>query len=331
RVLYGGRGLAGSGLFTIAHGKYFRRTQLYSGLTDGANLGKTVSLTVETDPTIRLRHETLREYCDKSYNQLLPIIAEKFNEEKERNEKLKEVKTRLNFEECFRTSRYYESKTMNTKEHERRRRSRRSRSPRPGVFSRIRRGRSRSPRQNSREKEGGLFKRMHSHIKTYDGSEDLEDHLKIFQAAAKTEWWAIPTWWHMFNSTLTGNVRVWFDDLPPESIDSCDDLKKAFLKNYLQQKKYIKDPIELHNIKQRDIESTEDFVRRYKLESIDVKGEPECMRISGFMHEITNPELIKRLHDKIPKTVDEMMRVTTSFLRREVAASNHEMKKPFPP
>ncbi|GJW70552.1 hypothetical protein Tco_0127469 [Tanacetum coccineum] len=51
------------------------------------------------------------------------------------------------------------------------------------------------------------------------------------------------------------------------------------------------------------------------------------MRISGFVHSITNPELIKRLHDKIPKTVDEMMRVTTSFLKGEVAASNHERKK----
>ncbi|GKD85799.1 hypothetical protein Tco_1356953 [Tanacetum coccineum] len=140
---------------------------------------------------------------------------------------------------------------------------------------------------------------MPSHVKTYDGSEDPEDHLKIFQTAAKTERY--------------------------------DDLKKAFLENYLQQKKCIKDPIELHNIKQRDGESTEDFVRRYKLESRDVKGAPECMRISGFVHGITNPELIKRLHDKIPKTVDEMMRVTTSFLRGEVAASNHERKKSFPP
>ncbi|GJR25869.1 hypothetical protein Tco_1102101 [Tanacetum coccineum] len=55
------------------------------------------------------------------------------------------------------------------------------------------------------------------------------------------------------------------------------------------------------------------------------------MRISVFVHGITNPELIKRLHDKIPKTVDEMMRVTTSFLRGEVASSNHERKKTFPP
>ncbi|GJV58973.1 reverse transcriptase domain-containing protein [Tanacetum coccineum] len=109
--------------------------------------------------------------------------------------------------------------------------------------------------------------RMPSHVKTYNGSEDPEDHLKIFQAAAKTERWAMPTWCHMFNSTLTGNTRVWFDDLLPESIDSYNDLREAFLKNYLQHKKCIRDPIVLHNIKQRDGESTEDFIQRYKSES----------------------------------------------------------------
>ncbi|GJT74396.1 reverse transcriptase domain-containing protein [Tanacetum coccineum] len=175
-----------------------------------------------------------------------------------------------------------------------------------------------------------LKTRMPSHIKTYNGSEDPEDHLKIFQSAAKTERWAMLTRCHMFNSTFTGNARVWFDDLPKETIDSYDDLKKAFLENYLQQKKCIKDPVEIHNIRQRDGESTEEFVRRYKLACRDVKGALECMKISGFMHGITNPELIKRLHDKISKSVDEMMRVTTAFLRGEVAASNRERKKSFP-
>ncbi|GJV91845.1 hypothetical protein Tco_1539658 [Tanacetum coccineum] len=105
---------------------------------------------------------SLREYYDKNYNQLLPIIAEKFNKEKKRNEKLKEVKARLNFGGSSGTSRYSESKTMSTGEHEKRHRSRRSRSPRPSpsVFSRKRRKRSRSPRQKPREKEGGVFKRL---------------------------------------------------------------------------------------------------------------------------------------------------------------------------
>nr|GEZ80713.1 reverse transcriptase domain-containing protein [Tanacetum cinerariifolium] len=342
--------------------------------------------TNSTRPSRHASDAALREYCDKNYNRLLPIIAEKFNQEKKRNEKLKEVKAQLNFKERSETSQYFESMTMNTREHERRHRSRRSCSPRhtPSVSSRIRRDRSRSSRQNSRE--GGVFKRLENRgksvyarsdiynrypypkytaarsesddsggghwksrskkqkssgdeddlsqpwpRKTYDGSEDPEDHLKIFQAAAKTERWAMPTWCHMFNSMLTGNARVWFDDLLAKSIDSYNDLKKTFLENYLQQKKCIKDPLEIHNIKQRDGESMDDFVKRYKLERRDVKGAPECMRISGFVHGITNRELIKRLHDKIPKTVDEMMRVTTSFLGGEVAALNHEQKKSFPP
>nr|GFA02433.1 reverse transcriptase domain-containing protein [Tanacetum cinerariifolium] len=64
-----------------------------------------------------------------------------------------------------------------------------------------------------------------------------------------------------------------------------------------------------------------------KNESRHVKGVPKCMRISGFMHGITNPELIKHLHNNIPKSVDEIMRVTIAFLRGEVAASNQARKK----
>ncbi|GJR60723.1 hypothetical protein Tco_1502885 [Tanacetum coccineum] len=129
---------------------------------------------------------------------------------------------------------------------------------------------------------------MPSNVKTYDGSDDPKDHLKIFQAAAMVERWAMPTWCHMFNSILTGSAR------------------------------------------QREGESTEDFVQRFKTESRHVKGAPECMRISGFMHEITNPELIKCFHDNILKSVDEMMRVTIMFLRGEVAVSNQARKKTLP-
>ncbi|GKC60006.1 reverse transcriptase domain-containing protein [Tanacetum coccineum] len=241
----------------------------------------------------------LREYCDRNYHQILPIIAKKVHQEKVQQEKLKAVKARLNFEEA---SQHSESGTLSRRRDLKKRlgsihlRSM-SRSPEP------RRGHYESPRKRDPERKT-VFKRLekaaetlkaatrvlaqerhnlllrniitkeypregwkrcqkvkvaqedirsqsqrgksrvlrmtcpnHGHIKTYDGSEDPEDHLKIFQTAAKLECWAMPTWCHMFNSTLTGNARVWFDDLPQESIDSYDDLNKAFLENYLQQKK----------------------------------------------------------------------------------------------
>ncbi|GJW50048.1 hypothetical protein Tco_0091399 [Tanacetum coccineum] len=204
-----------------------------------------------------------------------------------KQEKLKKVKARLNFEGCSRknskiqeVSQHSEFRTLDARDLRRKLRSRRShsisRSPERNlsVFSRIRRDRSESPKHRPEgRRDGGVFNRLggvtmrgHHHeilkhspkakiagvntgskgrrrqsqaLKKMNspnhGSDDPEDHLKIFQAAAKVKRWAMPTWCHMFNSTLIGSAKVWFDDLPLESIDSYDDLKKAFLANYLQQ------------------------------------------------------------------------------------------------
>ncbi|GKA61052.1 hypothetical protein Tco_0760459 [Tanacetum coccineum] len=118
----------------------------------------------------------LREYCDKYYHQLLPIIAEKVHQEKGQQEKLKEVKARLDFEGCSgRNSRIQEvsqhsmSRTPNVRgEHRRGRRSGGSRSmsgspERTSVFSRLRRDKSESPRHRQIGKEirdRGVFNRL---------------------------------------------------------------------------------------------------------------------------------------------------------------------------
>ncbi|GJY86581.1 reverse transcriptase domain-containing protein [Tanacetum coccineum] len=326
----------------------------------------------------------LEEFCEKHYEKLLPIMADKYEYEQRKKEKLEEVKARLDFGDARKKSTRVQESALRRERSRSSRHEYKSKARREStVFKRLKsRGRSTSAHFDSRQEssrytenhsesedsEGGRWKskirrkkssvedddlsqpwvcaetdpftsrrhfdfpktRMPSYVKPYNGSEDPEDHLKILQAAAKIKRWAMPTWCHMFNSTLIGNAPVWFDDLPPESIDSYNDLREAFLKNYLQQKKCIRDPIVLHNIKQRDGESTEDFIQRYKSESGNVKGAPKCMRISGFVRGITNPELIKRFHEKFPKTVGEMMQVATSFLQGQKAASNQERKK-FPP
>ncbi|GJV46631.1 hypothetical protein Tco_1431167 [Tanacetum coccineum] len=47
---------------------------------------------------------------------------------------------------------------------------------------------------------------------------------------------------------------------------------------------YIKHPVEIHHIKQREGEPTEAFMEIFKEESMHVSGAQKCMRISGFMH-----------------------------------------------
>ncbi|GKA71362.1 reverse transcriptase domain-containing protein [Tanacetum coccineum] len=230
--------------------------------------------------------EALREYCDKNYHQILPIIAEKSPRERgpERKTVFKRLEkgvfhrlgdkeksvsahsrdsrhrsynsSRRDTESYYQSSRSRETECAFEKHHNKRASSRRMEALSESGSSAGGHWKSKPKKQKS-SVEDDLFQpwvceetdhftpriryfdfpktRMPSHIKTYDGSEDPEDHLKIIQAAAKTERWAMPTWCHMFNSTLTGNARVWFDDLPQESIDSYDDLKKAFTEGNAEQ------------------------------------------------------------------------------------------------
>ncbi|GJV12409.1 reverse transcriptase domain-containing protein [Tanacetum coccineum] len=98
--------------------------------------------------------------------------------------------------------------------------------------------------------------------------------------------------------------------------------KAAFLAYFMQQKKYVKDPVEIYSIKQRDGETIEEFMERFKIETGHIKGAPECMRIYRFMHGVNNPELTKRLNERVPKTVEEMMTATMAFIRGETAAAS---------
>ncbi|GJX56893.1 hypothetical protein Tco_0914206 [Tanacetum coccineum] len=80
--------------------------------------------------------------------------------------------------------------------------------------------------------------------------------------------------------------------LPKESIDSYEDLRTAFRENYLQQTKHIKDPAEIHHIKQRDGESTEDFMENIICRSPGRRRSPEC--VGKLLHSVTARE--KHLH-----------------------------------
>nr|GEV02822.1 reverse transcriptase domain-containing protein [Tanacetum cinerariifolium] len=60
----------------------------------------------------------------------------------------------------------------------------------------------------------------------------------------------------------------------------------------------------------------------FKIKTERMKGAPECMRISGFMHRINNLELTNCLNEHVPKTMEEMMIATTAFIRGEAAAAS---------
>ncbi|GKC50374.1 hypothetical protein Tco_1073119, partial [Tanacetum coccineum] len=185
----------------------------------------------------------LREYCDRNYHQLLPIIAKKVHQEKVQQEKLKVVKYRLNFEEA---SQHSESGTPSKRRDLKKRLgSRHVRSMSGSLEPRRNHSESLRKRDPARKRCSKGWRRVSSTGSETRGT--IYPHTRTIQGVGHTT---------LAAETPKAVTRVL------ESIDSYDDLKKAFLENYLQQKKCIKDPVEIHNIKQRDGESTKEFVRR---------------------------------------------------------------------
>nr|GEW31448.1 reverse transcriptase domain-containing protein [Tanacetum cinerariifolium] len=162
-------------------------------------------------------------------------------------------------------------------------------------------------------------------VRVYEGNKDPEDHLSIFSATADQEEWPMPVLCKMFRHTLSGSKRNWFDSLDPKSVDGFEELNNKFLEEFLQQKRYDNDPMEIHGIKRKPNEGLQAFMDRFKAESIHVKGVPPVLRIYAFMHGHDHPKLAKNLNDKISKIVDKTWKRVRAFIRGESAEDTTEV------
>nr|GEU66636.1 reverse transcriptase domain-containing protein [Tanacetum cinerariifolium] len=117
--------------------------------------------------------------------------------------------------------------------------------------------------------------------------------------------------------------------MDPKSVNSFEELSQKFLEEFSQQKRYAKDPTEIHGIKRRQNEGLQTFMDRFKSKSFHIKGVPLVLRISAFMHghdhDHGHPELAKKPNDKIPKTMDELFERARAFIRGEVAVGSAKM------
>ncbi|GJX48552.1 hypothetical protein Tco_0273742 [Tanacetum coccineum] len=268
--------------------------------------------------------EKLHELCDKIYNQLLPLMAERVHQEKLQGEREKNVFTHLGEREKDVFSRLEPKSTSHRRQASAKRDASTGRATTdPDRRKREARNLVRSYATCSSERQREIKREWYAADRENrkKSTQDEETYLSESENDKGGYWNQGGTMGH---ANVVPHVQLYTNKVSPsESIHSYVELQKAFVANFIQQKKYIKDPVEIHHIKQREEESTEAFMEHFKAESMHVKGTPKCMRVSRFIHDITNLDLIKRLNDNIPKSVDEIMSLTITFLRGEVAVANH--------
>ncbi|PWA41692.1 reverse transcriptase domain-containing protein [Artemisia annua] len=144
---------------------------------------------------------------------------------------------------------------------------------------------------------------MPDNVQSYDGNENPVDHIRVFQMAARVYNWDKATQCRMFQLTLTGAARVWFKNIPRESISSYCELRDAFLETFLSMERHKQKNQKIHCTKRSNKESIEDFTRRFIMENRKAKEVPEAVKIVKFVKKVSNPGLIEYLHREIPESV----------------------------
>ncbi|GJS98873.1 hypothetical protein Tco_0820043 [Tanacetum coccineum] len=139
--------------------------------------------------------------------------------------------------------------------------------------------------------------RMPANLKIYDGSTDPDDHITHFVGAANQGEWEMPVWCKMFQQTVDGPLRGWFDRIPNGCIDGWADLREKFTERFALSRRCSKDPTKVSKIVRRANETLPDFKERWTEEMGYIQGVLKMMHISAFMSNSKCPELARRFTD----------------------------------
>ncbi|GJU17059.1 reverse transcriptase domain-containing protein [Tanacetum coccineum] len=164
--------------------------------------------------------------------------------------------------------------------------------------------------------------KMPSHISSYDGKGDPDNFLHLFEGAIRMHKWLMPVACHMFTYTLKDSARIWWNSQKAGSILDYEDLKAKFRSHFSQQKKFTKTNLAVHNIKQRENESTQAFITRYTDDTLQILGLHKDERISDFIHGLRTRSLVEHLSIDLPPTYKGLMEKTYTWVEAREVATN---------
>ncbi|GJW16998.1 reverse transcriptase domain-containing protein [Tanacetum coccineum] len=164
--------------------------------------------------------------------------------------------------------------------------------------------------------------KMSSHISSYDGKGDPDNFLHLFEWAIRMQKWLMPVACHMFTYTLKDSARIWWNSQKAGSILNYEDLKAKFRLHFSQQKKFTETHLSVHNIKQREGESTRAFAARYTDDTLQILGLHEDQCVSGFVYSLRTRSLVEHLSTNFPSTYKGLMEKTYTWIEAREVATN---------
>ncbi|GJX19527.1 hypothetical protein Tco_0222204 [Tanacetum coccineum] len=241
-------------------------TPIVTTVTKAATKEKTPK---EADAAPRVN---ILNFYEEHYEDILSVIMDKI-----RRDKRKEVHTRLDFGQSYKKSRRMREGSQNSSAGTLPARYRNP-SERPKMWDRL------------RSNDGNVFTRLgHRWQSVFERLTKLTRQAQISPGQTGQTLGIIHTVEVIltYRTLLLAKIVLEAETAPAASKNHMvipalptgqgPDIDITLVTGTATQKKYVKDLVEIHNIKQGDGETIEDFIERFKVETGRMKRAPECM------------------------------------------------------
>ena len=135
-------------------------------------------------------------------------------------------------------------------------------------------------------------------LNSYDETRNPCDHITTFKTTIHLQGVPDEIMCRAFPTTLKGPARVWFSKIPPNSVNSFDELSKLFVNNFIGGQRHKRSSSSLLTIKQVENESLRSFVTRFNREALTVDEMDDKLLLAAFHNGVNSSLFIHKLYEQ---------------------------------
>ena len=154
-------------------------------------------------------------------------------------------------------------------------------------------------------------------VEAYDESKDPLDHLESFKTLMHLQGMTDKIMCQAFPTMLKGPVRVWFNKLMPNSINTFKELSAQFASYFIGGHKYKKSTACLMNIKQREDETLRSYITRFNKEELSIDEINDKILIVAFTNGLRNENFLFSLYKNYSKTITDVLYRVIKYVNAE--------------
>jgi hypothetical protein len=164
-------------------------------------------------------------------------------------------------------------------------------------------------------------------LETFDGFKDLLDYLDSFRTVMRLQGVSDEIMCCAFPTNLRGSARTWFNQLETGSIDTFAQLSRAFIDNFIGERRSVRPANYLLNIWQREGKSLRSYVQCFNKEAVQIDEPNEYVALTAFNAGLRKGDFLFQLCKDPPKSMSELMYEAQKFINAEDA---FEARDEFP-